>query len=100
MIYDPSHDLAGRSRRIVQQPDIMPTLLDYLGLDDKCTCFGTSVFRQSKGFQVAYGNGFYLMNCRDTATATICGPYVNGNEEDLQFLKAYLQKYRDTFGRE
>jgi len=100
MIYDPSHDLAGRSRRIVQQPDIMPTLLDYLGLDDKCTCFGTSVFRQSKGFQVAYGNGFYLMNCRDTATATICGPYENGNEEDLRFLKAYLQKYRDTFGRE
>lgn len=99
MIYDPTRNMAGRSRRIMQQLDVMPTLLDYLGFDDGCTCFGTSVFRQADGFQVAYGNGFYLMNCRDTATATICGAIEEGDEADLRFMKAYLQRYKDTFGK-
>lgn len=96
MIFDPSHNFGKRSDRIVQQPDIMPTLLDYLGFKDRCTCFGTSLFREEEGFQVAFGNGYYQLNTCDTVVATICGKYEQGSDDDLRFLKAYLKRYRDV----
>ena len=94
MVYDPSHDIAGRSNRIVQQADVMPTVLDYLGFDDRCECFGSSVFRNKSGYQVAFGNGYYQLVRGDDAIATICGSHEEGTESDLKFLKAYLQCYR------
>mgnify|MGYP002625065033 CR=1 FL=1 len=94
MVYDPSHNLAGHSNRIVQQCDLMPTLLDYLGFQDRCTCFGTSLFRNREGFQVAYGNGYYQLVRDNGAEATICGEHESGTSDDLQFLKAYLEQYR------
>ncbi|MBO4751369.1 MAG: sulfatase-like hydrolase/transferase [Bacteroidales bacterium] len=96
MIYDPSREFGQKSERIVQQPDVMPTILDYLGYKDRCVCFGSSVFRDEDGYQVAFGNGYYQLNTCDTVTATICGRYEEGREEDLNFLKAYLKQYRDV----
>lgn len=100
MVYDPSHELSGRSNRIVQQADVMPTLLDYLGFSDQCKCFGNSVFRSRNGYQVAFGNGYYQLVKGDNAMATICGTHAEGSDTDLKFLKAYLQLYREELEKE
>ena len=59
----PLYGMHKRENRIMQQTDIMPTLLDYLGINGVNTvCFGTSVFRNpDDGWQIAYGNGYYQL---------------------------------------
>lgn len=59
----PLYGMHKRENRIMQQADIMPTLLDYLGINGVNTvCFGTSVFRNpDDGWQIAYGNGYYQL---------------------------------------
>lgn len=53
-------DLKGISKRVTQQTDITPSVLDYLGIDQPFTAFGTSVFDQTaKGFAVNYMSGVY-----------------------------------------
>ena len=82
------------SPRIMQQTDIMPTILDYLGLQTPAVCFGTSVFRNpDKGWQIAYGNGYYQLETQD-------GVAVLGQEKEevigngnIELLKAIVQQY-------
>jgi phosphoglycerol transferase MdoB-like AlkP superfamily enzyme len=53
-------DLKGRSARVTQQADITPSVLDYLGIDQPFTAFGTSVFDPAAhGFAVNYMSGVY-----------------------------------------
>ena len=95
IVYDPSTELSERSERIVQQPDVMPTVLDYLGYGDKCICFGKSLFRTgNEGFQVAYGNGYYILNRTGKEPTVLCGEHERGDEDGQKFLKAYLHQYR------
>ena len=78
----------------MQQTDIMPTLLDYLGIRANTVCFGTSVFRNpDKGWQIAYGNGYYQLETQD-------GVAVLGQEKEevigngnIELLKAIVQQY-------
>lgn len=78
--------------RIMQQTDILPTLLDYLGVNAKTVCFGTSAFRNEKqGWQIAYGNGYYQLETKD-------GMAVLGSEKEegngnFELLKAVIQQY-------
>lgn len=52
--------------RIFQQTDIMPTVLDYLGIPAHTVCFGTSALRNpDDGWQIAYGNGYYQLETHD-----------------------------------
>ena len=82
------------SPRLMQQTDIMPTVLDYLGLQTPAVCFGTSVFRNpDKGWQIAYGNGYYQLETQD-------GIAVLGEEKEevlgfgnIEMLKAIVQQY-------
>ena len=61
VFYHPGkNDLKGVSKRVTQQADITPSVLDYLGIDQPFTAFGTSVFDQTaKGFAVNYASGIY-----------------------------------------
>ncbi|MDD2850487.1 MAG: sulfatase-like hydrolase/transferase [Desulfuromonadaceae bacterium] len=61
VFYHPGRDdLKGRSKRVTQQADIFPSVLDYLGIEKPFTAFGTSVFDQdAKGFAVNYLSGIY-----------------------------------------
>lgn len=78
--------------RIMQQTDIMPTLLDYLGLPAKTVCFGTSAFRnESNGWQIAYGNGYYQLETND-GVAVIGAEKEEGNG-NFALLKAIIQQY-------
>lgn len=82
------------SPRLMQQTDIMPTLLDYLGIEVPAVCFGTSVFRNpDRGWQIAYGNGYYQLETQG-------GVAVLGEETeevigfgDIEKLKAIVQQY-------
>ena len=78
----------------MQQTDIMPTLLDYLGIEVPAVCFGTSVFRNpDRGWQIAYGNGYYQLETQG-------GVAILGEETeevigfgDIEKLKAIVQQY-------
>ncbi len=96
IIFDPQHPEGFRSSRIMQQSDVMPTLIDYLGYDEPCVCFGTSVFQQSEGWQVAYGCGYHQLV--DTAGVALIEEttgrtYEQDNNGKLPLLKAVLQQY-------
>lgn len=78
--------------RLMQQTDIMPTLLDYLGIQTHTVCFGTSAFRNpTDGWQIAYGNGFYQLETKD-GVALLSPEKEEGNTNKL---KAIVQQYNN-----
>jgi phosphoglycerol transferase MdoB-like AlkP superfamily enzyme len=93
-LHGKSHSCHQVSPRLMQQTDIMPTLLDYLGIQTSAVCFGTSVFRNpDNGWQIAYGNGYYQLETQD-------GVAVLGQEKEevlgfgnIEMLKAIVQQY-------
>ena len=101
IVFDPQHPVGRRSDRIVQQIDLLPTLVDWLAIDDgPILCFGQSVARPSHpGWQVYYGNGYHAMvsnnadNPAQHHTTVIMGDRETGSANDLQFLKAVIQQY-------
>lgn len=86
---------ATHSRDIVQQIDVMPTVLDMLGIQDHAICFGQSALRHNNsnhGWQVVFGNDYYQLE--RNGRIAIYSPYkAQGTREDLEFLKAVLQTY-------
>ena len=78
--------------RLMQQTDIMPTLLDYLGIRANTVCFGTSVFRNpAGGWQIAYGNSYYQLETPD-GVAVLSQDKEEG-KGNIQLLKAVVQQY-------
>lgn len=76
----------------MQQTDIMPTLLDYLGIRANTVCFGTSAFRNpTGGWQIAYGNSYYQLETPD-GVAVLSQDKEEGNG-NIQLLKAIVQQY-------
>ena len=64
--YGPEYSCHKVYPRLMQQTDIMPTLLDYLGIDANTVCFGTSAFRNPDyGWQISYGNSYYQLETPD-----------------------------------
>lgn len=51
--------LKGLSQRIIQQTDIMPTILEYLGYNKPFVSFGKSVFSDESSYAVYYLSGLY-----------------------------------------
>ena len=78
--------------RIMQQTDIMPTILDYLGLPAKTVCFGTSAFRNEiDGWQIAYGNGYYQLETQNGMA--VLGTEKEEGNGNFDLLKAIIQQY-------
>ncbi|MBN4081681.1 LTA synthase family protein [bacterium AH-315-C07] len=46
--------IKGRSDKIVSQLDIMPTVVDYIGLENKFKCFGKSILQEKDGNEVSF----------------------------------------------
>lgn len=79
-------------QRIMQQTDIMPTLLDYLGIKASAVCFGTSTFRNpDNGWQIAYGNGYYQLETQDGMA--VLGLKKEEGDGNFDLLKAIIQQY-------
>lgn len=95
MFYSPAVEVHTESSDIVQQIDLMPTIVDYLGLNERFVCFGNSVFHRNadnQGYQVVYGNGWHALNYVG-GTALIEGSTEIGDPQHLQLLKAIVQQY-------
>ena len=62
--YKPNSDLKGKNSRIIQQTDILPTVLDYLNFDQPFVSFGASAFDTLADRNAyMYSGGFYqIMN--------------------------------------
>lgn len=60
IFFHPKADTAFVSNMIMQQTDIMPSLISYLGLKGKCTAFGSNVFDTlQQRFAVSRSNDYY-----------------------------------------
>lgn len=88
------------SQRIVQQTDVMPTILDFLQIPCRdLVCFGHSALDSNPGYQVFYGNGFHCLVVQDkdqpeqNRVAAIEGKTTIGNEEDINLLRAIIHNY-------
>ena len=51
--------LRGVSTRITQQADIMPSVLDYLGINKPFVAYGSSIFSNKDGYAANYLGGIY-----------------------------------------
>ncbi len=62
LIFDPSNDTHIVKNRIMQQADIMPTVIDYLGINEKTFSFGKSVLNpQNPEYHISYGCSAYQL---------------------------------------
>lgn len=77
--------------RIMQQTDIMPTLLDYLDIRTQAVCFGTSAFRNPNGWQIAYGNGYYQLESKEGIA--VLGQQKEEGNGNMDLLKSVVQQY-------
>lgn len=60
LFYTPGKtDLRGFDKRITQQIDILPSVLDFLNIDAPFYPLGKSVFKAQEGFAINYLNGIY-----------------------------------------
>jgi phosphoglycerol transferase MdoB-like AlkP superfamily enzyme len=58
-IYDPRQDVKGSIKEVGQQTDIMPTVLDLIGYDQKFAAFGNSLLDSTRTPMVYHFNGIW-----------------------------------------
>lgn len=98
IVYDPQNPVGNIYTQIVQQTDILPSIIDYLRFDDHVIAFGESCFA-SNGWQVYFGNDYFCMvsnNPQDHNKHDItllCGEHEEGTPQNIRFLKAVVQQY-------
>lgn len=101
MFFSPKNMQGREDERIMQQVDILPTILDILEIDTTCTSFGTSLLRSpNHGRFVAFGNNYALMvtNAPDGShTLTTLPTKGSDNTPQTDTLKALLQQYSNLF---
>lgn len=112
IFYLPHSTLRGMDQGIIQQTDIMPTILDYIGYDKPYIAFGKNALDStSKEYAVNYNNGVYqlfedsLMLQFDGKQTIAAYNYIKDRQlkydinnkcdtrEAELFLKAYIQQY-------
>ncbi len=60
IIYSPADSMVNVSKKVVQQCDIFPSIIDMLGMEEELWCFGKSVFdNNNPGLAVNISNGIY-----------------------------------------
>ncbi len=68
LLYKPNGQFTGVNEMVVQQTDIMPTVLDYVGYEGKFMAFGHSVFNTTaERYAYNYHSSDYLLINKDLA---------------------------------
>jgi phosphoglycerol transferase MdoB-like AlkP superfamily enzyme len=118
IFFDPNGKLIGKSDEVVQQIDIMPSILDLVGSTQEYFSFGYSSFDASAPrFAISHSNGIYQMItkdffCRFDGKEIIAlhersdfllernlannGAYAAKKTELQEFLEAFLQWYGNS----
>ena len=66
--YDPAHPFKEQKDEVIQQIDIFPSVLGYLGYNKDYFSFGTDVFnRKNSGWAITFPNGIYQLIKKDYA---------------------------------
>lgn len=122
MFYAPGDStLRNGTDSVVQQIDILPTVLDYLGYDQKFFAFGSSMFRHAypryvvnemSGSYLWYMNGYLYTTAGLSGKAlydfrkdSLCRNNIlpqkmqEANEEIIPHFKAFIQLYRSSLIR-
>jgi len=116
LFFHPTIDLTQyQSRRITQHADIMPSILDFVGIrDHKKLFYGNSVFSNQTGRAINFISGSYSLirgnhylrydknnvffqQFDDNLTGLINSDDASKKEEMLQELKAYIQYTNNGF---
>ena len=62
IFYDPSNiNFNQKSEKIIQQIDIMPSILSYLDYNKPFLSLGNNIFNSENGFAINYNNGFQMI---------------------------------------
>ncbi|MBR1798383.1 MAG: LTA synthase family protein [Bacteroidales bacterium] len=100
IVFDPQNQQGKVEQRIVQQTDLLPSLIDMLGINDTTFSFGQSIMQKPNcGWQVYYGNNYYCMVSNNALNPSqhditiIAGDKEYGSANNLRFLKAVIQQY-------
>lgn len=97
IVYNPQDANGHVDDNIVQQTDIFPTLVRFLGFDDPVVSFGQNNI--GNGWQVYFGNDYFCMvsnnpsNPKRHDITILCGDIEEGTPENIRFLKAVVQQY-------
>lgn len=116
IFYYPGADTAYSSNHILQQIDLMPTIIDYLNIAEPSLGFGKSIYQTDGGYHLAYRNGCYqllkdgyllrfnlekfeLYNVADDPLLTndIADQMANDNKilQLKNYIKAVIQQYNN-----
>lgn len=97
IVYNPQDANGHVDDNIVQQTDIFPTLVRFLGFDDPVVSFGQNNI--GNGWQVYFGNDYFCMVSNNPSDpkrhdiTILCGDIEEGTPENIRFLKAVVQQY-------
>lgn len=110
IFYCPGHQYINHSKEnhfgyqghMMQQIDIMPTILDYIQFNEyEPVCFGHSIFQQQPSWNIVYGNGFYTLIMEDEENpcihhiASIEGRFSEGEAPYIDMLRKFVDRYND-----
>ncbi|MDR1433428.1 MAG: LTA synthase family protein [Puniceicoccales bacterium] len=115
MFFDPSGKLVGKSDEVAQQIDLMPSILDLIGISHDYFSFGSSLFDvDAPRFAVSYVDGIYQLIVKDFVLRfdgmKVVGFYERSDfllknnlansesrrvcmEQLEEFMKVFLQRY-------
>ena len=115
LVFDPANDTHIVKNRILQQADIKPTLIDYLGINEKTFSFGKSVLNPANPeYHISYGSSAYQLikdkyyirydGTKLEVFDRIADPELKNDisqsdpkayQSQLNFLKAIIQQYNN-----
>ncbi len=103
LFYHPNGLIAPRKeKRIFQQLDIMPTVLDLLNVEKEIYCYGKSYFENAEPEAITYLDGSYyyfsknhLLSFSNEKVKNIYNTFIRqkDNPDSLQFLKKESRVY-------
>ena len=95
ILYRPGEEPCDRRTQLFQHIDLMPTLVDMLGLGDTCFSFGHNV-GDGRSYHIAYPGNYHLLE-HDGRLVTFDGTKFEGSPtpEEQEFLKAVIQQYNN-----
>lgn len=101
IFYTPNNKLQPKKiKHIVQQIDIAPSVLDYLGISNEAvklsTVYGNSLFCNRHGYALVWANNHYHLVTNKGETTMDSNGITDKSNDSATLLKALVQLYRNS----